>query len=387
MLTQVIIKECNTYRLDLIKQQLKAGMELLGGWEKFVTPGMKVLLKVNLIGPKTSDTAAVTHSEFVRAMTQVLKELGCIVWIGDSAGGAIAGIAPTAQSLIVSGLEKVAKEEGAVIKNFDKEGVVEVKSSTGYLDKMYLAKPVFEADLVINLPKLKTHSAGIYTGAVKNLFGCIPGLKKAEYHRLAPNPKDLGLIIADIHSAVRVGLHIMDGISAMQGEGPTAGEVYHAGKILLSTDPLALDTTAAAMLGMEIEDIPILMSAREKKLGESAWDKIEISGDYDSPPRLQGFKYPKKFRSSKQSNYKVLVKLIDFLKARPIINPELCKQCNMCVESCPVQAIDPVSKKIDYSTCIECMCCHELCVHKAVALKKDYWLADVFTRIYQGKYR
>lgn len=386
-LAKVIIKECSTYGLDILHQQLEAGMKLLGGWDNFVSPGMKVLLKVNLIGPKTSETAAVTHSEFVRAIVRILKEHGCTVWIGDSSGGAIAGIAPTARSLIVSGLEQMAKEEGAVLKNFDKEGVVEVKSASGYLDRMYLAKPLFEADFVINLPKLKTHSAGIYTGAVKNLFGSIPGLKKAEYHRQAPDPKDLGVIIADIHHAVKVGLHIMDGITAMQGEGPTAGEVYPAGKILYSTDPLALDTAAAAMLGMEIGDIPILISAREKMLGESAWERIEILGDYNAPPRLRGFKYPKRFRSSKQRNHKVLVKLIDFLKARPNINPKLCKQCNMCVDSCPVKAIDPDTKLINYSTCIECMCCHELCVHKAVELKRDYWLADVFTRVYQGKYR
>ena len=386
-MVKVIIKDCNDYRLECVKSRIAEGIELLGGWEQYVSPGMKVLLKVNLIGPKPSDTASVTHSEFVRALTQILRERGCTVWIGDSSGGAIAGIAPTAQSLEVSGLEQVAKEEGAMIKNFDREGVIQVNPSGGYNDTMYLAKPMFEADFVINLPKLKTHSAGIYTGAVKNLFGCIPGLKKAEYHRLAPDPKTLGMVIADIHQAVNVGLHIMDGIIAMQGEGPTAGEVYPAGKILISTDPLALDTVAAAMLGMEIEDIPILISARDRKLGESALQDIEIAGDYHAAPRLQAFKYPKRFRSSRQPNYAFLVKVIDFLKARPKINLRLCRQCNMCVESCPVGAINQQTKKINYSTCIECMCCHELCLHKAVELKKDNRIADVFMRLYRGKHR
>lgn len=314
-MAQVIIKDCPQYRLNLIEETIEEGMEILGGWEKYLSPGMKVLLKVNLIGPKTSDTAAITHSEFVRALTRILKKRGCNVWIGDSSGGAIGGVAPTTRSMFVSGLEKVAREEGAVIKNFDKEGVLEVKPKSHYIDKMYLAKPMFEADFVINLPKLKTHSAGIYTGAVKNLFGCIPGLRKAEYHRLAPNHTDLGHMIVDIHQAVKVGLHIMDGITAMQGEGPTAGEVYQGGKILFSTDPLALDTVAAAMLGMEIDDIPILISARERKLGESDLDKIRISGDYTAPPRLKGFKLPRKFRSDKlykKNNHKVLVRVIDF---------------------------------------------------------------------------
>ncbi|NLB17404.1 MAG: DUF362 domain-containing protein, partial [Syntrophomonadaceae bacterium] len=162
-MTEVIIKNCATYDVNLIKSHLEAGIELLGGWERFISPGMQVLLKVNLIGPMASDTAAVTHSEFVRALTQILIERECIVWIGDSSGGAIAGIAPTTQSLIVSGLVKVAREEGALIKNFDKEGVKEITPSSGRFEKMYLASPMFDADFVINLPKLKTHSAGIYT--------------------------------------------------------------------------------------------------------------------------------------------------------------------------------------------------------------------------------
>jgi ferredoxin len=281
----------------------------------------------------------------------------------------------------------VADEEDAVIKNFDREGAVEVSIPTGHLRSMFLAKPLFEADFVINLPKLKTHSAGIYTGAVKNLFGCIPGLKKAEYHRLAPDPQDLGHIIADIHQGIKVGLHIMDGVTAMQGEGPTAGDIYHAGKILFSSDALALDTVATAMLGMTVDDVPILVSARERKLGEGVLPSIKLAGDYTNPPHLPGFKFPKRFRSSKQRNYKVLVKLIDFLKTRPQINAKLCRHCNMCIESCPVQAIDCVSKRIDYGKCIECMCCHELCMHQAVILKRQNRLAAIFTYLYRGNYK
>lgn len=383
IIAQVIIKNCDSYNLELLKAQISAGIGLLGGWGKFISPGMKVLLKINLIGPKTPDSGAITHAEFVRALTQLLKEQGCIVWIGDSAGGAIAGIAPTAKSMSVSGIEKVAQEEGAVIKNFDREGAVEVSIPKGHLASMFLAKPLFEADFIINLPKLKTHSAGIYTGAVKNLFGCVPGLKKAEYHRMAPEPQKFGHIIADIHQAIKVGLHIMDGVTAMQGEGPTAGPVYHAGKIIFSTDPLALDTVAAAMLGMDTDDVPILVSARERQLGEAALSSIKIDGDYTSPPRLPGFKLPKRFRSSKPRNYKALVKLIDFFKTRPQINTKICRHCNMCVESCPVKAIDRISKNIDYVKCIECMCCHELCMHQAVVLKRQNRLAGIITYLYR----
>lgn len=380
-MSKVIIQECKDYVLQDIMEKINDGIEKLGGWDLFVKPGDTVLLKANLIGPKASDTAAVTHSEFVRAITRILKERGCNVWIGDSSGGAIAGIAPTAQSFKVSGYEKVAEEEGALIKNFDKEGVVEVEPKGKFKEKMYLAKPLFEADVVINLPKLKTHSANVYTGAVKNLFGCIPGLRKATYHKMAPDKEDFGDIIADIHQATKFSLHIMDSITSMEGEGPTAGSVYKSNKILISTDPLALDAVALNMLGLTVDDVPIIIAAKKRNLGQWNLEDIIIEGDYDSIPKLNNFKLPKVLKSSKQKSNKAVVKVIDFFKTVPEIDTNKCKKCNMCVESCPMQAIDRATKKIDYSKCIECMCCHELCLHKAVRLKKNNIIADVIARL------
>lgn len=380
-MSKVIVNECKNYDLQNVIAKVNDGVERLGGWSNFVKPGDKVLLKVNLIGPKTPESAAVTHCEFVRAIARILKEKQCEVWVGDSAGGAIAGIAPTAQSLKVSGLEKVALEEGLILKNFDKEGVVQVKPESGFEEEMYIAKPMFEADVVINLPKLKTHSAGFYTGAVKNVFGCIPGLRKAKYHKMAPDQKNFGNIICDINKSIKISLHIMDGIISMQGEGPTAGTPYEAHKILISKDPLALDTVASGMIGMNIEEVPILSAAKERKLGESSLEKIALDGDYTSLPRLSGYKLPKRFRSSKKRNDQAVVKVIDFFKARPKVNLSKCKKCNMCVESCPVQAIDKETKVINYKACIECMCCHELCMHKAVDLKSDNFIASVVSKI------
>lgn len=386
-MSKVVLKECKAYEVQQMISALNDGMEQLGGWDNYVKEGSKVLLKVNLIGPKQSDSAAITHSEFVRAMVRILKEKGCQVWIGDSSGGAIAGIAPTGSSMKVSGLEQVAKEEGALIKNFDSEGVVAVTPESGLVQHLHLAKPLFEADVVINLPKLKTHSAAIYTGAVKNVFGCIPGLKKAEFHRLAPEQLSFGEIIADIHKASSISLHVMDGITAMQGEGPTAGEPYNAGKILISEDPLALDVVAAQMLGLGIADIPILQTASKRGLGQGELNNIELLGDYGQIPRLEAFKLPKRHIKGGKRNDKAVVKVIDFLKARPVVDKKLCKNCNMCVESCPMKAINEETKAIDYSQCIECMCCHELCMVKAVKLKKDNWVAGVMMKLYRGSYR
>ncbi len=381
----VILQECKSYNLDEVTNKINNGIEKLGGWDKFVKTGDRVLLKINLIGPKSSDSASITHCEFTRVMVRILKGKGCIVWIGDSSGGAIAGMAPTAHSFQASGYEKMAKEEGAEIKNFDREGVVKVISESRPEEKMFIAKPIFDADFVINLPKLKTHSAAIYTGAVKNVFGCIPGLRKAWYHKSAPEPVDFGEIICDIHKAGRFHLHIMDGITAMQGEGPTAGEVYNANKILISTDPLALDTVGAKMIKINIDSVPILATAKKRGIGEGNLDKITLDGDYKTIPTLEGFKLPKRFRSNKSRNNKPVIKVIDFFKARPTVNINNCRKCNMCVESCPVQAINRETKKINYELCIECMCCHELCMYKAVELKSNNFIAGVITKLYNKK--
>ncbi|MDP4090009.1 MAG: DUF362 domain-containing protein [Bacillota bacterium] len=383
-MSKVIIQECKDYNLEAVTNKINDGIERIGRWDKFIKPGDTVLLKVNLIGPKASNTASVTHSEFVRAVTRILKAHGCNVWIGDSSGGAIAGIAPTAQAMKVAGYEKVAEEEGAVIKNFDREGVTGIIPESGCEDVMYLARPLFDADVVINLPKLKTHSAAYYTGAVKNVFGCIPGLAKAKYHKIGAEPEVFGNIISDIHRGARFSLHIMDGILAMQGEGPTAGTPYEANKILISTDPLALDTAAIKMFGMEIGEVPILKVAVERKLGEGRLENIVLEGDYTSVPTLEGFKLPKRFRSSKERNNKVIGKVIDFLKARPKVNIKKCKSCNICVESCPVKAINRETKAIDYEKCIECMCCHELCLVQAVELKNVNTAAGILMKLYKG---
>lgn len=375
--SKVAVMQCGSYDTGEVTKKLNAAAELLGGWDKWLKPGMNVLLKVNLIGPVPPEMAAVTHPELVRAVTRIVKQHGCNVWIGDSAGGAIGGKSQTGRSLKVSGLEDVAKQEGAVIKNFDKEGVVEAKGLGG--ESMYLAKPVFDADVVINLPKLKTHMAATFTGAVKNLFGCVPGQKKAEYHKNAPGQKPFGAVICGINKVVKIGLNIMDGVLAMDRQGPVTGDVYVANKILMSEDALALDAVAVDMIGLRIENIPFYSSAIEEGIGEWNLGNIEVCGDYASPPKLPGYKIPKALMQSGRGGGAMKF-FIDLMKTRPQMDMSICKGCNVCVDSCPVQAIDRATKKIDYSKCIECMCCHELCVHKAVKLVNANRMMRLFSK-------
>lgn len=375
--TRVALMDCASYDTALLMRKIDEAVTLLGGFSQWIRPGMNVLLKVNLIGPMPPESAAVTHAELVRAVVRLIKPLGCTVWIGDSSGGAINGKAQTGRSFAVSGLEAVAQEEGAVIKNFDREGVAEVQMANGAV--MHLAKPVFDADFIINLPKLKTHLLALYTGAVKNLYGCVPGLMKATYHKQAQSAREFGEVICEINKHVKPGLHILDGVVAMDGQGPTSGNPYAAGRILASTDRMALDAVAVSMLGRDIRELPLYAASVREHIGEPDLARIEICGDHTAPPKLAGFKLPRVMGAEKAPG-NIFGKMIDLMRTRPQVDDAICKRCNVCVESCPVEAIDKATKRIDYETCIGCMCCHELCAYHAVKLVRANPLLRALSR-------
>ena len=375
----VAIMDCNSYDFEKVKNKINEGVSILGGWEKFIRKNSTVLLKPNMIGPKKPEEAATTHPVILQAVIRILRELECTVWIGDSSGGALGGNSPTKQSFEVTGFLDVAGAEEAKLKNFDTEGAVKIVPESGLADEMYIAKPLFEAEYIINLPKLKTHVAALYTGAVKNMFGCIPGLKKAEYHKIGAKPDDFANIIVDINKAVNINLNIMDAIVAMDGDGPTGGSPYEMHKILISDDSMAMDIVATNIINLDVNDVPILKAGIKRKLGCENVSQIEIKGDYNSIPKVENFRIPRtKMRLSGSKAAGLIIPLVlDFIKTKPVINANKCKQCNMCVNSCPVRAIDKESKKIDYNKCIECMCCHELCLYHAVELRKNNKLAGI----------
>ena len=374
MSVKVSIINCGQYDETLVRQAVTRAVDSLGGWSAFVQPGDLVLLKPNMIGPRSPEQAATTHPVVVKAIVQILQELGCTVWIGDSAGGAIGGLAPTAQAFTACGYTQVAAETGALLKNFDAAGTFPVTSKVITFRKGYhLAAPPFEADVVINLPKLKTHSAALYTGALKNLFGLVPGLFKAEFHRQAPTNEEFAKVIADINLNTPVQLTIMDAIVGMEGAGPTAGTPREVGLVLASTDRVALDVIAARLIGLDPQAVPIINIAGQQGLGELAAEKITIVGDYQEQPRLDGYRLPPGRNYNPRLAKFFLNVVVRMLKRRPEVDQASCRRCNICVENCPVQAIDPETRKIDYGTCIECLCCHELCPHSSVALVRRWY--------------
>ena len=281
-----------------------------------------MLLKVNLIGPLPPESAAVTHPALVRAMIRLLKAMGCTVWVGDSSGGAIGGRAQTGKSLDVSGIARAAEEEGAVVQNFDREGVVEVSTASA---ANVSRQARLCADAVINMPKLKTHMAALYTGAVKNLFGCVPGLAKADYHRQAESAQEFGEVLCEINKHIRPALTVMDGVVAMDGQGPTSGRPYPAGKLLISADPLALDAVGAAMLGRDTACSPTL----HRCATASARRTFPALRYAAITARRRGLPALTALTMVMERTPAGILGRIDLMRTRPEVDAKACRKCNV----------------------------------------------------------
>lgn len=379
------LARCGGYQPDEVNRAVRRAIRAAGGLDGLVRPGDRVLLKVNLLSPRPPAQAVTTHPAVVAAVARLLVESGARVWVGDSAGGAVSGRSLTAQAFDVSGIADAALGAGARVINHDQAGVVEVANRGPTQDLMPvfpLARPVTEADVIINLPKLKTHSLTVLTGAVKNTLGCVPGLGKMECHRLAPRPGDLARLLVDLYRAVAPAFTVMDAVVAMEGNGPAAGRPRPVGVVIAGRDAVAVDALAAAVVGIPPVSALTTGAAAIMGVGQARLDRIENAGDRLADLRVSGFRLPAGafLRSLAARLPRSLARRgVDLLRARPRIHGEKCTACGLCRASCPLEAIvsEGGRPRIDPARCVGCLCCHELCPEDAVELRHDYWLTGL----------
>jgi uncharacterized protein (DUF362 family) len=250
MKTKVSFAKCDTYNFKEVFSAVRKAVELVGGISSFVKPGERILLKPNLLSAKEPERHITTHPEVVRALIRLVKEAGATPLLGDSPGGAIKGVARVWEK---TGMKKLADEENVELVNFETIGAVEIEIHHPKIKSIHVSKAVLDCDGIINIPKLKTHSLMIFTGCIKNLFGIIPGLRKAEYHKLAPFPDEFGHLLGEIYLYVkdRIRLNLVDGIVGMEGNGPSSGELRKMDVIVAGADGVAVDTAITAMLGFK----------------------------------------------------------------------------------------------------------------------------------------
>lgn len=368
--SKVFITRCQDYQLDNVRETLRLSLQNLGGLQRFVKKNDKVLIKPNLLSAREPEKAVTTHPSLVFAVVEEVKKIGGVPFIGDSPGGTEKGIERLWRN---TGMADVSEKTGAELLSFEKAGVYKKEALSG--KTYFISKQAIDCDVIINLPKLKTHTLTLFTCAVKNMFGVIPGFRKGEYHKEAPKPEDFAEVIVDIFSLVKPQITMADAIVCMAGDGPSSGEPQYLGIILASEDPVALDAVAAKIMGFKNNEIDTTNIAKERGLGAGDLSEIEIIGESISDLSEFDLKLPS--NRFLRLIPKFLVKLLaPYIWVRPAILDGNCTNCNICVENCPVKTIypgDPIPV-YDYSNCINCMCCHELCPHRAIYLEKS-WLS------------
>jgi len=359
-MAKVSIVHCVSYDTAIVEAAVKRALDSMGGMEAFVTPGMKVLLKPNLLSARPPEDGVDTHPEVVRAVIRLVKGAGGEVSIGDSPGGFHKDVFEVFEK---SGIKKVAEEEGARLVRFEK---------SKFVDGFPIAREVFDCDAMISIPKLKTHMITVITAALKNTYGTVTGLYKTECHSKAPREEDFARIVARIHSISRPRLNILDAIVAMEGDGPSSGTLRNMGIIMASADAVAMDSCIAKMVGLEPLDVLVTKEAHAIGLGEADLAKIEITGDDIKTFDTLNFKLPQTL-PIKYLPRGIANSIASLVKFRPAIDRSVCRQCNLCKVACPVNAInaDKRGYHIDYAKCIGCMCCHEVCPYRAIGVKRN----------------
>jgi uncharacterized protein (DUF362 family)/Pyruvate/2-oxoacid:ferredoxin oxidoreductase delta subunit len=370
----VVACRCLDYKKEDLKEKVKFLFDPFGGLKSHIKKGQRVLLKVNLLMDKPPEAAVTTHPLLVKAVAEMVVEAGGIVVIGDSPGG------PFSKTLLKRAYEKtglvaVAQELGAEL-NYNTEQIKVPFEEGRYSKSFVLGKYLTDADFIINMPKLKTHGLTLITGAVKNLFGAIPGLLKAEYHLKMPDILSFSEMLVDLALCIKPGFNIMDAVIGMEGAGPSAGEPRNYGYLLGGISPLAVDVVAAYLMGISpLSKVSIIKVARERGL-VSDIAKVNLVGDSLVPD--SDVKIPEVIRSSNLLDRKLPEPLATLLKnllrPGPVFNHHKCVGCGDCYRSCPATTIEMINKKakVNLDNCIRCFCCQELCQHQAVSIKRPF---------------
>ncbi len=369
MAAAVSFVQCRTYDREAVEAAVTRAVDLLGGIGMFVRPGDRVLVKPNLLKARSPDSAVTTHPEVVRAMIRLVHRAGGRAVVGDSPGiGDLRSVADK------TGILAVAEEEGAELVPLD---AAVPASGAGRFRRFEIAREARDADGIINLPKLKTHGMTVLTGAIKNLFGCIPGRRKVQWHFNTGVNRELFMeMLVELAALLKPRLTVMDSVVGMEGNGPASGDPRPLGAIIAGADPVSVDAVAARIVSAAVEHLPLLRAAARLGIGETRFDRIHLAGDAVDAIKARDFRLPPREHPEWPLPEWARKLMKDALTTRPEIDAAGCVRCGICADHCPQKALTERQGRltVDYRRCIRCFCCQEFCPQGAIDLRKGWML-------------
>lgn len=374
---KVVIKKCEEYDLEEIEEKIREGIELLGGDSYFkgiVKPGSTVLLKPNLLSMERVDSITVTNHVFFEAVIRVIKDYTSNIKFGDSPG-----FGDPLKAAKSCGLYDVAKRYDVIFDDF--RDTVHVKLDDSILCKSWqVARAPYEADVLITLPRLKTHAMAYFTGAIKNQFGCISGTMKAAWHTRMPDAHNFCKMLLDLNTVVNTKFAFMDGIVAMEGNGPKNGTPYNLNSIIIGSSISAVDSVGARLMGYDDPlKTPVLKEVYDSSYGAVLPEDIEVLGESIENMRAKDFKLVRNGGEFYFINPKVTSFLRGMIAPNPVLNFDKCVSCGRCAMVCPkkgevINMTEIKGKKVpvwNMKNCIRCFCCQELCPEGAIFTKNQ----------------
>lgn len=325
--------------------------------------GKKVLIKPNVLRASESKEGICTHPAVLRAVVEKVETLKPeTIVVGDNPG--LFSYGANEDSFTTAGLMDAAKGYYRNIGN----DALKVDFNPDFMSTVSLSRIVLDADVIISLPKFKTHGLTVVTGAIKNSYGFLPGAQKAMLHKAAGGPERFHEMLVDVFRLRPPDLFVVDAVVGMEGNGPASTELRDIGLILASDNAVALDSVIAAMMGCEPSRLRFLQKAKELGLGDYDPASIDVMGELKPIPH---FKLPPLGGDAIFKNQALQEVIHSRTILRPRADPDVCTGCGTCVDHCPVSALSMGEHipQVDADTCITCFCCQEMCPEKAISLQ------------------
>ncbi len=325
--------------------------------------GKRVLIKPNVLRATDAKEAVVTHPAVLGAVVQKVEKMkpGSLV-VGDNPG--VMSYGANEESFKKTGLMDASM---GYYRNIGNDSL-KLAFNPDFLPHVSVSKAVMDADVIISLPKFKTHGLTVLTGALKNSYGFLPGAQKARLHKIAGSPERFHEMLVDVFRLRIPDLYVMDAVVGMEGNGPASPDLRDIGLILASDNGVALDGVMAFMMGCDPGRLRFLQKAKEMGLGEYDPKQNDIMGILE---RIPNFKLPPFGGEAVLNNESIQALLHERTILRPRADADLCTACGTCIDQCPVDALlmENDLPKVDPATCITCFCCQEMCPEKAMELK------------------